>query len=67
MEDSSSVSVIEDIPDVDFDFPDNDSNEDALLYFECLSKHFLCLVKSSSNQRNGHCTMQSGFTCPNHS
>jgi hypothetical protein len=49
-EDSSSVSVIEDIPDVDFDFPGNDTNEDdALLYFERLSKHYLCLVKSSSS------------------
>jgi hypothetical protein len=27
--------------------PDNDTNEDALLYFAHVSKHYLCLVKSS--------------------
>ena len=27
--------------------PDNDTNEDALLYFACVSRHYLHLVKSS--------------------
>jgi hypothetical protein len=44
-------SVLEDVTDVDLDMTldmtSNDTNKDALLYFERLSKHYLHLVKSS--------------------
>jgi len=46
-EEASSDSVVEDVSDADFDQLGNDTNEDALLYFERLSKHYLRLVKSS--------------------
>ena len=41
--------VFDDTTDVEFDIVDNDTNEDALLYFERRSKHYLHLVKSQSN------------------
>jgi hypothetical protein len=41
--------VVDDTTGVEFDIVDNDTNEDALLYFERLSKHYLRLVKSQSN------------------
>jgi hypothetical protein len=41
-------SVIEENIDIDFDMIGNDTNKEALLYFDRISKHYLRLVKSSS-------------------
>jgi hypothetical protein len=47
-EDTNIESVVEEASVVDFDIG-NDTNEEALLYFDRISKHYLRLVKSSSD------------------
>jgi hypothetical protein len=41
-------SGVQDQVDIDFDMSGNDTNKEALLYFDRISKHYLCLVKGSS-------------------
>jgi len=40
--------IMEDDSEAVLDISGNDTNEDAFLYFACLSNHYLPLVKSSS-------------------
>jgi hypothetical protein len=46
--------VSEDSSDVLLDPPSNDTNEVDLIYFACMTKHYLRLVNSSSPRQNRH-------------
>ncbi len=48
-EDEHTDSLIEETLDTELDMSGNDNNEEALLYFDRISKHYLRLVKGSSD------------------